>query len=199
VSAPEEGADVRELPDEAVRDRIVRLAFGGDAEHYARFVDAVRAAIPPDVTVVLRGSVVTGQRWEDGRPFDADGPGTSDLDLTLVGGDMLKLYERFYLPALHSVPLSDEAPDVAPTLAPLRRALCAMVGRPVNIQATSDLVQYARDVLLDQPYFVVVDRDERRHELPAWERELEARRAARPDAGDAGDAGDDAGAGPAGA
>ena len=72
-----------------------------------------------------------------------------------------------------------------------------MVGRPVNIQATSDLVQYARDVLLDQPYFVVVDRDERRHELPAWERELEARRAARPDgAGDAGDAG---GNGPAGA
>jgi hypothetical protein len=28
---------------------------------------------------------VTGFRWKDGATFDADGPGTSDLDLTLVG------------------------------------------------------------------------------------------------------------------
>ena len=30
-----------------------------------------------------------GMRWKDGAPFDAEGPGTSDLDLTLVGGDAL--------------------------------------------------------------------------------------------------------------
>ena len=27
---------------------------------------------------MLRGSAVTGVRWQDGAPFDADGPGTSD-------------------------------------------------------------------------------------------------------------------------
>ena len=194
MSAPDGAADGPDLADEAVHERIVHLAFGGDAERYGRFVDAVRAAIPPDVTVVLRGSVVTGRKWEDGRPFDADGPGTSDLDLTLVGGDMLKLYDRHYIPGLHAAPLSDDDPDVAPALVPLRRALCAMVGRPVNIQATSDLVQYARDVLLDQPYFVVLDRDDRQAELPAWERELEAKRAALAAAtGDGDDAGDGAG------
>jgi len=168
----------RELPEEAVEARIVRLAFGGDAGRYREFVEALRAAVPPDVTIVRRGAVVTGGRWEDGAPFDADGPGTSDLDLALVGGDMLKLFEKHYIPGLHSAPLDGESPEVAPTLVPLRRALCALTGRAVNIQATTDLVQYARDVLLDQPYHVVLDRDERRHELPAWERELAEKRAA---------------------
>ena len=170
---------VRDLPDSAIRARIVRLAFGGDEARYAAFVDALRAAVPPDVTVVLRGSAVTGYRWADGARFDADGPGTSDLDLTLVGGDMLKLWEEFYIPGLHSVPLSDEHPNAAPSFLPLRRALCELTGRPVNIQATSDLVQYARDVLLDQPYFTVLGRDERTpDELARWEREIERHRAA---------------------
>ena len=48
--------------------------------------------IPPGTTVVLRGSAVTGIRWKDGAPFDADGPGTSDLDLTLVGSDVLLFF-----------------------------------------------------------------------------------------------------------
>ncbi|HEU4631757.1 MAG TPA: hypothetical protein VFS08_18555 [Gemmatimonadaceae bacterium] len=148
--------------DAAVRERIVRLAFGGDEQRFARFLAALDEVIPTDATVILRGSAVTGERWEDGAPFDADGPGTSDLDLTLVGGHVLQLFERFYIPALHSVPLSDEHPDAAPSLVPLRRALCAIAGRPVNIQATSDLVQYARDVLLQQPYHVLIPRDERR-------------------------------------
>jgi hypothetical protein len=154
-------AETRDLPDEAIRDRIVRLAFGGDDRRYEEFVQAIREALPADVTVVLRGSAVTGRRWADGQPFDAEGPGTSDLDLTLVGGDMLKLWDEFYIPGLHSVPLSDEHPNAAPVFVPLRRALCTLAGRPVNIQATTDLVQYARDVLLDQPYFTLLDRQGR--------------------------------------
>ena len=120
---------------------------------------AIREALPADVTVVLRGSAVIGVRWEDGAPFDADGPGTSDLDLTLVGGDMLKLWseDAFYIPKLHTAPLNDDTPDSCPSLVPLRRALCRIAGRPVNIQATSSFVQYARDVLLDQPYFTLID------------------------------------------
>lgn len=150
----------RALPDEAVRDRVVRLAFGGDRQRFEQFLQAIHDALPFPVTVVLRGSAVTGVKWADGSPFDAKGPGTSDLDLTFVGGDMLKLYDAFHIPGLHSMPLSDDTPDAAPALVPLRRALSALAGRPVNIQATSSLVQYARDVLLDQPYHTLIDADE---------------------------------------
>jgi hypothetical protein len=147
-------------PAEVTLERIIALGFGGDRAKFEQFVDSLRVVIPPDVCVILRGSAVTGKRWADGAPFDADGPGTSDLDLTFVGGDMLKLFDEFYIPSLHSVPLSDEHPDASPTFAPLRRALCAIAGRPVNIQATSDLVQYVRDITMNQPYCVILDRRE---------------------------------------
>jgi hypothetical protein len=41
-------------------------------------------------------------------------------------------------------------------LNPLRESVQQLVGRPVNIQATSSLVLYARDVLFGEPYHVVV-------------------------------------------
>jgi hypothetical protein len=156
----------RELSDDQLRERIIQLGFGGDPERFETFVTAVREALPPDVTVVLRGSAVIGVRWEDGAPFDADGPGTSDLDLTLVGGDMLKLWsdDAFYIPKLHTAPLNDDTPASCPSLVPLRRALCRIAGRAVNIQATSSFVQYARDVLFDQPYFTLIDADARKEE-----------------------------------
>jgi len=172
----------RELPEEAVEDRVIRLAFGGDRARWEQFVAALEEAIPPNVTIVIRGSAVIGRRWKTGERYDADGPGTSDLDLTLVGGDMLKLWDSdhgFYIPKLHTVPLSDEHPDVCPVLLPLRRALSAIARRPVNIQATASIVQYARDVLMDQPYFTVLDAAEREGEVARWEVEQEARRARR--------------------
>ena len=162
---------VRELSEEEIRERIIRLAFGGDRERFEQFLTALREALPDDVTVVLRGSAVIGVRWEDGAPFDADGPGTSDLDLTLVGGDMLKLWsdDAFYIPKLHTAPLNDETAHTCPSLVPLRRALCKITGRAVNIQATSSFVQYARDVLFDQPYIKLIDADANTHEESAQE------------------------------
>jgi hypothetical protein len=162
---------MRELSDEQIRERIVQLGFGGDRDRFEMFTAALREALPDDVTVVLRGSVVIGVRWEDGAPFDADGPGTSDLDLTLVGGDMLKLWndDAFYIPKLHTAPLNDDTPQSCPSLVPLRRALCRIAGREVNIQATSSIVQYARDVLFDQPYFTLIDADENNKEAAARE------------------------------
>lgn len=149
----------RELSESELRDRIVQLAFGGDRNRYELFVAAAREALPSDVTVVLRGSAVIGVRWEDGAPFDADGPGTSDIDLTLVGGDVLKLWsdDAFYIPKLHTAPLNDDTHDKCPSLVPLRRALCRIARRPVNIQATSSFVQYVRDVLFDQPYYTIIE------------------------------------------
>src|SRR5688572_8960491 len=102
-----------EESNDVKRERVIRLAFGGDVARYEKFVATMREAIPPDVSVILRGSAVTGKRWGDGAKFDADGPGTSDLDLTMIGGDMVKHFEVFYIPGMHSAPLSDAHPDAS--------------------------------------------------------------------------------------
>lgn len=155
-------ADITDQPEspEVVRERIIRLAFAGDHRRYEEFLGALREAVPPDVGVILRGSAVTGKRWGDNVPFDHDGPGTSDLDLTLIGGDMVKHFEVFYIPGLHSAPLSDEHPDASQMFVPLRQNLTRIAGRPVNIQATSDLIKYVRDVVMNQPYFTLIAKDE---------------------------------------
>jgi len=151
-----------ELTHDQKKQNVIHLAFGGSEQKYNEFVEVVRAAIPPGTGVVLRGSAVTGERWKDKAPFDADGPGTSDLDLTLVGGDdVIGLYKvtGFFIPGIHSRPLSDEDPDIAPDLVPLRERLMKMVGRPVNIQGTRDFVMYLRGELIGQPYLVLIDKD----------------------------------------
>ena len=149
-----------DLSEEQKRANMVRLVFSGDERRFQEFCDIVRNAIPVGVGAVVRGSAVTGQRWKDGAPFDADGPGTSDLDLTLVGKDALKLFriDGFYLPGVHSRPLSSDDHDFAPELLPVRAKLMAIVGRPVNIQATGDLVMFLRGDLLGQPYLTLVAR-----------------------------------------
>ena len=152
-----------ELTGEQKRQNVVRLAFGGSEEKYQAFVEEVRRSIPAGTGVVLRGSAVTGFRWKDQAPFDADGTGTSDLDLTLVGGDdVIGLYKMtgFFVPGIHSRPLSETDPDIAPDLVPLRERLMKMVGRPVNIQATRDFVMYLRGEVIGQPYLVLIDKDE---------------------------------------
>src|SRR5947209_4533566 len=147
------------VPDEAEqgglteadkRANVIRLAFGGDRARFDEFCRAIEEVVPPGTTVVLRGSAVTGSRWKDRAPFDADGPGTSDLDLTLVGHRVLDFYKitGFFVPGVHSRPLSDEDPDIAPALVPLREKLMAMVRRPVNIQGTRDFVMYLRGELI---------------------------------------------------
>lgn len=143
--------------NQAVRERILRLAFHGDDARLQRFINAIRKAVPPGTQVILRGSAVTGMRWADGQPFDADGPGTSDLDVTFLSAEMVQLWDNSYIPKLHTVPLSEDYPDACPPLNNLRHRLCKLAGRPVNLQASTDLVQFARDVLFDQPYFVLIE------------------------------------------
>src|SRR4051812_37037788 len=91
-SEGEGGKVVGGMSEEEMRERVISLAFEGDARRFEEFCRIVRGAIPPDTAVVLRGSSVTGVRYDDGAPFDADGPGTSDLDLTLVGTEVLGHY-----------------------------------------------------------------------------------------------------------
>jgi len=148
------------LTEDQKRENVLRLVFGGSRERFDAFVDAIDAVAPFGTTVILRGSAVTGRRWKDDAPFDGDGAGTSDLDVTLVGADALAFFKPtgFFVPGVHSRPLSDEDPDIAPELVPLRRTLTAMVGRPVNIQASREIVLQFRGGLLDQPFLTLLEK-----------------------------------------
>lgn len=152
---PEVRAGMRESE---MRANLLRLVFGGDERRYEEFCREVASVLPADAAAVVRGSSVTGERAEDGAPFDAGGPGTSDVDLTLVGANVLDWFEEggFYVPGSHSKPLSDEHPEIAPKLVPLRKRLSSMVGRPVNIQCTRDWVMFIKEVILGQPYLTIV-------------------------------------------
>lgn len=143
---------------EIIRERVIRLAFGGDRRRFDEFLRVLSDATPAGVDVILRGSAVTGHKWKSDEPFDADGPGTSDLDVTFVGGSMVTLFREFHIPGIHSAPLSEAHPFASPALGPLRKQLCAMTGRPVNLQATASLVQFARDVVMNQPYLVLLQK-----------------------------------------
>jgi hypothetical protein len=142
------------------RQNVIRLAFAGSEERFREFCRTIREEIPEGTRVILRGSAVTGWRWRDGAPFDADGPGTSDLDLTLVGDDVIGLFKvtGFFVPGVHSRPVSEEDPDIAPGLIPLRETLMVMTGRPVNIQASRELVLQFRGGLLDQPFLTLIEK-----------------------------------------
>ena len=156
-------SEVAELTETEKRENVIRLVFGGSRERYDEFCRIVKDAIPEGTGVVLRGSAVTGKRWKDGAAFDADGPGTSDLDLTLVGDEVIKLFKvtGFFVPGVHSRPVSEDDPDIAPDLIPLRERLMALVHRPVNIQATRDFVMYLRGELIGQPYHTLIEKPDR--------------------------------------
>jgi hypothetical protein len=145
------------LSEEEKRENVIRLAFDGQAERFDEFCRILQEFVPPGTTAIMRGSAVTGQRWRDSAPFDADGAGTSDLDVTLVGDAGVLYFEAigFFVPGIHSRPLSEKDPDIAPDLVPLRKQLMTMVGRPVNIQASRDIVTRFRGDLLGQPYLTL--------------------------------------------
>ena len=157
------------LTEDEKRENVIRLAFGGDEARYREFCDELRAAIPTGTAAVLRGSAVTGLSWRDGSAFDAHGPGTSDLDVTLLGDEAIKLFKitGFFVPGVHSRPVSEDDPEIAPDLIPLRERLMAMVGRPVNIQASRDFVIHLRGDVLGQPYLTLIEKpDEAAPEHP---------------------------------
>jgi hypothetical protein len=164
-TAPRDAAlpdESRELTEAEKRANVVRLVFGGNGDRFEAFVRTIREEVPDGTGAVLRGSAVTGRRWKDGAPFDADGPGTSDLDLTLVGDAVIGLFTvtGFFVPGVHSRPLSEEDPGIAPDLVPLRETLMAMTGRPVNIQASREVVMQFRGDLLGQPYLTLIEKTE---------------------------------------
>ena len=154
-----EPRDAKKMSDAQIEERIVRLAFDGDALRYKEFCAKLKSGLPEGTGVALRGSVVTNKRWEDGEPFDADGRGSSDLDVTLIGEKAMACWndDAFYIPGLHTKPLCNDDPAIAPALNPLREELQRIAGRPVAFQATSNLILYSRDVLFGEPYCTVIE------------------------------------------
>jgi hypothetical protein len=150
------------LSEHDKRANVVRLAFDGQSDRFDTFCRAIEDVVPPGTMAILRGSAVTGRRWRDDAPFDVEGPGSSDLDVTLVGDGAVLFFKPtgFYVPGVHSRPLSDKDPDIAPDLLPLREQLMAMVNRPVNIQGTRDFVTFVRGDLLGQPYLTLFTKPE---------------------------------------
>ena len=74
-----------------------------------------------------------------------------------------------YLMWLNSQPpVLAKSPEIDPltkiplsiSLNPLREELQRLVKRPVNFQATANIVLFVRDVLLDEPYYIIIEAGE---------------------------------------
>jgi hypothetical protein len=64
---------------EEKRQNVIGLAFGNRADLFRAFCRAIEDVVPSGTTVVLRGSAVTGRRWRDEAPFDAEVQGRAIL------------------------------------------------------------------------------------------------------------------------
>lgn len=128
--------DDPELLHKAALDR----AFEGDEARLAEFVSILSRPLPPGTRLFLRGSAVAGESYKTKQPFDADGPGSSDLDVVVSGPEAMDLFadDGFYLPRVNSRPLCDHDRTVAPALDAARSEAQDLVGRPVSIQAMAE-------------------------------------------------------------
>jgi hypothetical protein len=129
-------------------------AFGGEIATLGAFVAILMQALPAGTRLYLRGSAVQGESFRTHQPFDADGPGSSDLDVVVCGAEVMALFsdDGFYLPGVNSRPLCDEHRDVAPSLDEARSRAQDLAGRPVSIQAMAELFLDVRSFAQGTPY-----------------------------------------------
>src|SRR6185503_369507 len=122
--------DAYEMSEAELRSRVITLGFSGDEPLFIAFYRKMQQGLPEGTGIVLRGSVVTNKRHEDGAPFDSQGKGTSDLDVTLVGKKVMEAWVpgAYYIPGLHTKPLCDSDTGVAPSLNSLRESVQQLVG-----------------------------------------------------------------------
>ncbi|MFN8629762.1 MAG: hypothetical protein U0838_05380 [Chloroflexota bacterium] len=135
----------------------IERGFGGDPHRLRSFVRVLQSALPDGTEVVLRGSAVAGRSFRTGDPFDAHGPGTSDLDIVVLGEPVRELFaeEAQYPGGINTLPLCDATPWVAPSLEPARRRAQAIARRPVSIQAQAPWFLELRARVQGQPYVIL--------------------------------------------
>ena len=146
-----------ELTEDEMRENAINLAFGGDKERFERFCKELDDRIPPGTGAVLGGSSVTGHNFKEGAPFDAEGPGSSDLDIYLIGEPAVQYFtlNGFWIPGIHSHPIKDGDEEIAPGLVPLRRDLKEIAGREVTLQASQNFFYWFRNIWLGLPYLLL--------------------------------------------
>jgi hypothetical protein len=154
-------ADLK-LTDDEKRENVIRLAFSGKRERFEEFCSVLEQFTPANTAVVLGGSSVTGHSYKEGAPFDAEGPMTSDLDITFVGNEVINMFslEGFWVPGIHTHPVKEGDDDIAaPELKKLRHRLQAITGgRPVTLQASQDFYYIIRKDWIGQAYLKLVDK-----------------------------------------
>ena len=145
-----------ELTDDEMRANTIKLAFDGDSQRFEEFCRILEDGIPEGVGAVLGGSSVMGHSFE-GDPYDAEGPGSSDLDIYLIGNEAMKFFslDGMQLPAVHTHPAKDGDEEIAPDLKPLRHRLKQIVGREVTLQASQNFYYWFRERILGQPYLLL--------------------------------------------
>jgi hypothetical protein len=113
--------------------------------------------MPEGTQLALRGSAVQGYAFRSQEPFDARGPGTSDLDVVLFGEEAMASWhpEAFVIPAINTLPLSDGSMWVAPSLDPARSAAQTIARRPVSLQAMARWFMDLRSGLQGTPYAIL--------------------------------------------
>ena len=160
-----------QLTAEEMRGNAIRLAFSGDRARFEEFCRVLEEFIPDGTAAVLGGSSVMGHSFE-GDPYDADGPGSSDLDVYLIGNAAVEYFglEGFWIPGIHSHPVKDGDEDIAPGLKPLRHRLKEIVGREVTIQASQNFYYWFREKWLGQQYLLLAgalddDEDAQDHDV----------------------------------
>lgn len=162
VSGPATQADPRESDDPGagavpLSAEALERAFLGDPAILESFIDVLRRALPDGTTIILRGSAIAGHSYETDAPFDADGPGTSDLDVVVVGEGVVDLWDddARVLGGVNTLPLSNSAPCATPALDQARRDAQNMVRRPVSIQGMAKWFLDLRGVVQGTPYAVL--------------------------------------------
>jgi hypothetical protein len=135
----------------------IERAFAGDTQRFGRFVAALQAGVPPETRIGLRGSAVQGHAYATAEPFDARGPGSSDLDVVLFGEAAMAAWDpaAFFLSGVNTMPLADDNPWIAPSLEPARREAQAIAGRPVSIQAMTRWFMDLRSGLQGQSWVLL--------------------------------------------
>jgi len=151
-----------QLTDEEKLENVIRLAFGGDRKRFEEFCSILEQHTPANTAAVLGGSSVTGHNYKEGKPFDAEGPMSSDLDITFVGNEVINQFslEGFWFPGVHTHPVKEGDDDIAsPELKKLRHRLQAAAGgRPVTLQASQDFYYIIRKDWIGQAYLKLVDK-----------------------------------------
>ena len=144
---------------EQVRKATLDRAFGGDQGRLAQFISILTPVLPAGTRLFLRGSAVSGESYKTKEPFDAAGPGTSDLDIVITGPEAMNLFadDGFYLPRVNSRPLCDHDRAVAPELDAARSAAQDLVGRPVSIQAMAEWFMDIRSATQGTPHLFLAE------------------------------------------